>query len=306
MILLLAAPALADAPPPPLDWSNIETVIATPGKRGPVMWRVTKGDSEVVLIGLVDPVPKDLAWSKDGVTQALTGARQLLLNPSASVGLVEGLWYLTWHSGDIYLPGDMTVDKTLPDALRKRYVAAVARSGKDADRYGTYRPPLAALRLESDLVKAEGLTVDEPSKSIARIASHLDVEARPVAEYEALPMLRQLPQMSDAANQACVKDALDDIDQIGAHARAAAEAWAQGDLDGIKANFSEQRFQSCIEAVPGVSVLFQRAVHDSVGAVNTALAKPGKTVMLAGFGTLLKKGGILDSLKAEGLAIDAP
>ncbi len=306
LIVLVCGLARADTPTPPSDWSNIETVVVTARKPGPVMWRVTKGDSSVVLIGFVGPVPKDLAWNQDGVTDALTGARQLLLNARASVGLVEGLWYLAWHSGDVYLPDGTTVETTLPEPLRKRYLAALPKSGHGADRYSSLRPPLALLRLEGDVIDAEGLTGKEPSSSIERIARRLDVKTKPVADYEALPMLKALPQMSPAANEACVKDALDDLDDIAAHAKAAAEAWAVGDLDALKANWSEQRFQSCIEAVPGVSVLFQRAVHDSVAAVDAALTKPGKTVMLVSFGALLKKDGILDRLKAEGLAIEQP
>lgn len=306
LVVLVCGLARADAPQPSSEWSNIETVVVTARKPGPVMWRVTKGDSSVILIGFVDPVPKDLNWNKDGVTAALTGARELLLNAQASIGLIEGLWYLTWHSSDIHLPDGTTVEQTLPEPLRKRYLAALARSKHDADRYSSLRPPLAMLRLEGDVNEAEGLTGKEPSTAIHDIAQHLGVSAKPVADYEALPMLRALPQMSASANETCVKDALDDLDDIAAHARPAAEAWAVGDLDKLKANWREQRFQSCIQAVPGVSVLFQRAVHDSVAAVNTALTKPGKTVMIASFDALLKKDGILDRLKAQGLEIEEP
>jgi uncharacterized protein YbaP (TraB family) len=305
LVVLVCGLARADTPTPS-DWSNIETVVVTARKPGPVMWRVTKGDSSVILIGFVGPVPKDFAWNKEGVTDALKGARQLLLNAQASIGLVEGLWFLAWHSGDIHLPDGTTVEQTLPEPLRKRYLAALAKSLKDADTYSSLRPPLAVLRLEGDVIDAEGLTGKEPANSIESIARHLGVSAKPVANYEALPMLRMLPQMSAAANETCVKDALDDIDAITAHAKPAAEAWAAGNLDMLKANWSEQRFQSCIELVPGASVLFQRAVHDSVAAVKTALTKPGKTVMIVSFGALLRKDGILDSLKAEGLQIDEP
>lgn len=198
------------------------------------------------------------------------------------------------------------MELTLPEPLRKRFVAAVAKSKHDADHYSSLRPPLALLRLEGDVIEAEGLTGKEPSNSIEKIARHLGVSAKPVADYEALPMLRALPQMSATANETCVKDALDDLDNIAAHSKAAAQAWAAGDLDVLKTNWLEQRFQSCIQVVPGVSVLFQRAVRDSVAAVNAALGKPGKTVMLVSFGALLKKDGVLDRLKAEGLEIEQP
>jgi hypothetical protein len=305
-LVLVCGFARADTPAPPTEWSNIETVVVTPRLPGPVMWRVSKGDSSVILVAFVDPVPKDLNWDKAGVTEALTGARQLLLNAQATVGLFEGLWYLTWHSGDVYLPSGTTVEATLPEPLRRRYLAAIAKSHHDADHYSSLRPPLAMLRLEGDVIDAEGFTGKEPSTSIHDIARHLGIRAKPVADYEALPMLRALPQMSAAANETCVKDALDDLDDISAHAKPAAEAWAVGDLDKLKAHWSEQRFQRCIQLVPGVSILFRRAVHDSVVAVDTALTTPGKTVMIVSFDALLKKDGILDRLEAEGLAIEQP
>ena len=306
LIVLVCGLARADTPTPPSEWSNIETVIVTARKPGPPMWRVTKGDASVILIALVDPVPNDLKWNKDSVTDALTGAKQLLLNAQATVGLFEGLWYLTWHSGDIHLPDGTTVESTLPEPLRKRYLAALARSKHDADHYSSLRPPLAVLRMEGDVIEAQGLTGKEPSTTIHDIARHLGVSAKPVADYEALPMLRALPQMSAEANVTCVENALDDLDDIAALAKPAAEAWAVGDLDKLKANWSDQRFQRCIQLVPGASVLFQRAVHDSVAAANTALATPGKTVMIVSFDALLKKDGILDRLKAEGLEIEQP
>ena len=100
-----------------------------------------------------------------------------------------------------------------------------------------------------------------------------------------------------------MKAALDDIDAVSAHAAAAAKAWASGDLAGIKANYSEQRFESCIQSMPSFAALFQRAVNDSVNAVDTALAQHGKTVMVASIGSLLRQNGILDRLRAEGATI---
>ena len=75
-----------------------------------------------------------------------------------------------------------------------------------------------------------------------------------------------------------------------------AQAWAVGDLGGIKASYSEQRFESCIQSMPSFAALFQRAVNNSLGAANAALAKPGKTVMAVPLGALLRKGGLLDRL----------
>jgi hypothetical protein len=304
-LLVIACAARAD-PPPVQDWSNIETVVVTAHVPGPPMWHVRKGGAEVVLIGIVDPLPKDLDWNTDGVRAALKGASELLLPPKASAGLFEVLWLLAWHSDALYLPGGTTVESTLPPELRARFIAARDRIHGDAGRYSGLRPPLAALRLEGDVLKTQGLTMDEPAAALRRLARDGGVPSRFVADYEAIPMLKQLPGMPQAANDACVKAALDDIDAVSAHAAAAAHAWASSDLAGIKANYSEQRFESCIQSMPSISALFERAVNDSANAVDTALAGHGKTVMVSSIGLLLRQNGILDRMRAEGATIEGP
>jgi uncharacterized protein YbaP (TraB family) len=300
---LLAFGFAAHADPPPVqDWStNIETVIVTAHVPGPPIWRIRKGDAEVVLIGIVQPLPEGLDWNKDAVQDALKGARALLLPPKASAGLFDMLWLLAWHSDALYLPRGTTMESTLPTDLGARFVAARDKIHGDPGRYSNLRPPLAG-----DILKAQHLVADEPLGALQHLAHTAGVPSRFVADYEAIPMLKQLPDMPEAANDACAKAALDDIDAVSARAATVANAWASGDLAGIKASYSEQRFESCIQSVPSVAALFKRAVNDSVNAVAAALAQPGKTVMAASIGSLLRQNGILDRLRAEDATIEGP
>jgi uncharacterized protein YbaP (TraB family) len=220
--------------------------------------------------------------------------------------LFDMLWLLAWNSDALYLPGKTSVESILPPDLRARFVAMRDSFQGDAGRYSSLRPPLAALRLEGDFLKARDLTLDQPSAALRQLARDAHVPSRFVADYAAIPILKQLPKMPQAANEICVKAALDDMDALSAHAAAAAQAWAVGDLDGIRANYSEQRFESCIQSMPSSAALFQRAVNDSVAALNGALAKPGKTVMAVSIGALFRRGGLLDRLNAEGLTVEAP
>jgi uncharacterized protein YbaP (TraB family) len=220
--------------------------------------------------------------------------------------LFDMLWLLAWNSDALYLPGNTTVESTLPPDLRARFTTRRETIHGDADRYSNLRPPLAALRLEGDFLKARNLTQDEPSAALRQLARDAHASSRFVADYAAIPIIKQLPNMPQAANEACVTAALDDMDAVAAHATPMAQAWAVGDLDGIKGNYSEQRFESCIQSMPSFSAMFQRAVNDSLGAANAALAKPGKTVMAVPLGALLRKGGLLDRLAAEGLTVEAP
>ncbi|HVV66152.1 MAG TPA: TraB/GumN family protein [Rhizomicrobium sp.] len=306
IVLAACCGARADEPQRE-DWSpNIETVIVTAHEAGPLIWRVSDGDSTVYLLGVVEPVPDGLEWNDAGVRAALKGARELLLPPKASVGLVEGLWFLLWHSSDVYLPSDTPMESTLPEALRIRFETARNQIRRDAGRYARLRPPLAGLRLEADFLKARDLTADEPGDTLRGIARRFGVSSRPIADYGALPMLRQLPTMSRAANEGCLKALLDDIDAIRARARPAAEAWAKGDLPALETYFSEQRFESCIEALPSFAALAARSANDSLSAVRASLAKPGKTVIALSVGALLRRNGVLDRLEAAGFKVQPP
>jgi uncharacterized protein YbaP (TraB family) len=301
LAVLVCGIARADAPPVQ-DWSKtIETVIVTAHKPGPLMWRITKGDSTVILLPVVEPVPEKLDWNSAGVSEALKGARQLLLQPHASVGLAEGLWFMAWNSSSVLLPSETPMESTLPEGLRKRFAATRDSVHQDADRYARLRVPLAGLRLEGDFLEASKLTQEEPVDTIRHIARGWGVSSKPIAEYEAIPMLKQLPAMPAEANAACMKASLDDIDALRAHAVPTAQAWAKGDLDTIENNYSEQHFESCIQAMPSFAALFERGVTDSMKAVNGALAKPGKTVMIVSMGAMLRKNGLLERLEAQGL-----
>ncbi|HEX2593153.1 MAG TPA: TraB/GumN family protein [Rhizomicrobium sp.] len=301
-----AAPAAA-ANAPVQDWSkDIETVVVTVDNRGPLIWHVQKGDSELYILGIVTPVPETLEWRTGGVEAALKGASQLLLPPQASVGLFEGVWFLMWNRDAIYLPSSTTMESTLPADLSARFTKVRDSLHRDADRYSDLRVPLAGLRLAGDFQKSAGLDYRKVSKMLDRLASRAHVKSKPIATYEALPLVKQLPKMSPAANAACMKAALDDIEVQRVHAEPAAEAWAVGDLDGIKANYSDTRFESCIQSMPSFSALFDRAVRDSTNAANAALARKGKTLMVVSMGELLRRGGLLERLRAEGVTVDPP
>jgi uncharacterized protein YbaP (TraB family) len=301
--LFICVDSLAHADAPPVqDWSkNIETVVVTAHLAGPLMWRITKGNSTVILLPVVEPVPEKLDWNSAGVSEALKGARQLLLQPHATVGLAEGLWFMAWNSSSVLLPSETPMESTLPDAQRKRFAAARDSVHQDADRYARLRIPLAGLRLEGDFLETSKLTQEEPVDTIRHIARGLGVSPKPIAEYEAIPILKQLPAMSAEANAACMKASLDDIDALRTHGVATAQAWAKGDLETIEANYSEPHFESCIQAMPSSAALFERGVTDSMKAVNDALAKPGKTVMVVSMGGMLRKNGLLERLEAQGL-----
>ena len=90
------------------------------------------------------------------------------------------------------------------------------------------------------------------------------------------------------------------------HAVAAAQAWAVGNLEGIKANYSETKLDACMQQNNAYSVLREKATGDMANAIAGALKKPGKSFAVIPMGIWLRKGGVLDRLEAAGLTVSGP
>ena len=299
--------AAAPAAPPIADWSNIETVIVTAKQPGPALWHVMRGNSEVWILATVEPSPDDLKWDTHEIASLLKGSNVLLLPPRGQVGVFEGAWFLlTGGLGTLEQPDDKTLESTLPEPLKSRFVATRTRVGRDPDRYDKYLPAVAALILESDFWKANKLNFNGPQKTVESLAGREGVPVRPIAVYPAMDVVHDVPNMSPAANRACLQDALDDIDIESTHAAAAAQAWAVGDLEGVKAHYSETKLDACLQQSSAYSRLREKATGDMANAISGALNKPGKTFAIIPTGIWLRKGGVLERLEAAGLTVSGP
>ena len=308
ILLALATTAAHAADTPVTDWA-MEVVDVEAKAPGPAMWQLKKGDSVVWVLGTVGLMPEKLAWSTVQLDRAVAGANAVLLPPKAEVGFFgffDMSWFLLTHRGALSMPGDEKLEDSLSPELRRRFVAARQELHEKADRYEDDSPLLAGFKLLGDFTKAEKLTIDLPERTAEKIARVHHVAVRHVAEYSANPVIKEMLKLPPEAGRVCFKDAVDDYETLSRHTLAAADAWAMGDVAGIKANYSISLFSGCVSQAKSYNNLDQRAVGDVVKAVNEALAKPGKTVLVIDIGWLFRAGGAAEQLKAEGVTIEGP
>ena len=310
LAVLTAALAIGATPVPSTapvqDWSNVETVTVTAHAPGPSLWHVAKGNSEVWILATVGPLPKGMSWDSDRVENLMKGANAVLLPPRGKVGFFEGSWFLLTSMSTLEQPDGTTLESTLPEPLKSRFIAARVKIGEDADRYDEYLGGVAALRLESDYWDSAKLTPYEPERTIEHLASHARADADPVAEYPAMDVVKAVPRMTPQAHLRCLEFALGDIEQQQAHAVAAAQAWATGDLVGVKANYVETRLDDCFQQNSVYAAMRETAIGDMTKAIEAALDKPGHTVAVMPMGLLLRKGAVLERLQAAGLTVESP
>ena len=283
------------------SWTVGELVV-TAKAQGPVLWRVAKGGSEVWILGALPNMPRRQAWDTARLERVITGANVVLTRPRASVDLFTVLGVLT----HLNLPRGRTLDQELPADLEARFAQARALAGVNAGRYARMKPVWAAWRLLGDYYGAARLSYTEPQDTLARLASRHHTPVRPIATYRAKPVVRNFEAMTEAQGQACLADAVSDVLHDSRHAASAAKAWAVGDLRAVREHYAEPAFGLCLESAPSFAVLKDKNVGDTVAAIDAALSRPGKSVAIVPLGDLLRDGGALQRLRAEGATITAP
>ncbi len=301
--LLLVLPLQAQPAP---QWAQIEQV-EVKARPGPAVWHLTRGNSEVWLLGTVGVMPKDLDWNKDYLSELLDGARAILMPPKADVGLVDIAWFLLMHGGELSLPRGQTLEAGLAEPLRTRFVATRNAVSDDAGDYATDIPIRAAIRLQQDMMKKADLTGREPNETIADLARRKHIAIKPVTQFAAMDAVRDILKLSPEQQRACLAEAVEDVDWSLAHAGKAARAWAVGDIKGVRANYSESRLGNCVmAAVHAFGDMDARNIADTGAAIDAALNQPGKTIAVVGMRQLLKRGGVLERLQAMHVTIEGP
>ena len=307
---LVAAPLSARAQTPPTEtaqnWGAPE-IVEVQAPPGPAVWHLTRGASEVWILGTVGAMPDGLKWNKEYLAELLDGARAILLPPRPSVGVFEGAWFLITNGSKFSLPRGQSLEPSLPPELRARFIALREKLGEDEGRYRTDTPLRAALRLFQDLGDKLDLTRDEPRDTIGRLARTKHVPSAPIARYEVLDAAEDVLKLDPAQQKVCLAQSVEDIDRAFNHAVPAAQAWAVGDIKAVKVNYGESRVLDCVTAaVHSVADINERNVADYTQSINAALDQPGKTIAVIDIGPLLRRNGVLERLEALHVAVEGP
>jgi uncharacterized protein YbaP (TraB family) len=310
---LLATSAAAQDAPPALDpvvpeWAEIETVTARAAP-GPALWHVTKGDSEVWVLGMIGTLPKNVAWNSKPLAEVMTGSRALIVDGRPDIDLLDISWFLITHCCSFFRLDHGRLDDFLPEPTRVKLSAMRERVGGDARLYQGDEPFGAGMRLNGDFNRkyADDLRGDNPMPAVLKLARDRHVPQQPVSHFDPIPMVKEAFKLTPQQQLPCLEASMQDIERRVPNARPMAEAWAVGDIRSVKEHFAEPRMVDCLAAaVHAFGAIQQNRVPAFVAAIATALEKPGKTFAVVDLGPLLRKGGVLEQLEGRGFTIEGP
>jgi uncharacterized protein YbaP (TraB family) len=279
----------------------VEVIARLPG---PALWRVSTPTSQIWLLGLAAPLPHDFKWNDQRVAKALEGARELVVPPTASLGLGDVFGLLIDSKHLVHLPPGQTVRDGLPPELRARWEEAARGVGQEPARYDHWRPVIATLALVQDAERRERLDPAGAQGSVAAMARKMRVKTRHLADYRAVELIEGLAATPPEGSNACLDLAAGMASTLKFDAPKLAQAWAKGDLAAVRA--MNDRSAECLAGVPAVAALRDRVAADWAKDLKSELAKPGKVMVASDLDTLTRKGGLLDQMKAEGLDVIGP
>lgn len=294
-----AAPGVAEP--------EIYTVSVTADSRRPAIWRVTRGNSEVWILPTVGLMPENLEWNQQSLAKLIAGARQVMLPPQPDINLIDIGWFYIWNGDLIRQPRGQTLEASLPEPLRTRFAAARALAKRDADRYASDVPAVAAIRLGGDFARARDLSRREPRRTVERLAREARVKVANVGSFEVMPAVRELLSLPQDKQRICLAQVVDDTERMARDADRAANEWADGRILAAQSYYSETRLLDCATSLSPRAASIE-SLHNTLmaNAIDAALKTPGKSVAVIPLGPLTRKGGVLDLLSGKGVTIHRP
>ena len=188
-----------------------------------------------------------------------------------------------------YMGRDRGVEKRRPLlAAQALYEAALDKSGLRTD--GVVAPVLRRARKDGGVPLVETtvrLTVDDPKGVLQELAE------------------------SDLADRDCFAGTLDRIETDLDNMRARANAWAVGDIEGLRALPYENHYATCEEALTASALAQRLGIADMRHAPRRVAGDgtsrwPGASVRALPMHHLLGADGMLEKLAARGYTIEAP
>jgi uncharacterized protein YbaP (TraB family) len=303
---------MAAAPIP----GDVPEAIEVLGERaGPNLWKVSKDDHVLWVLGTLQPLPKKMTWRSKAVESVLDESQELLAGQPAvdiDAGPIESIkLYLKWRRA-ARSPDDATLKDVVPPELYARFSALKAKYAPHDDRVEELRPILAAGRLFQKAVDAAGLSADNDIEAAVRkLARKHRVKVREVklkiedpggviTEIGAIPREAQI-----RCFEATIARLENDVDAMKARAR----AWALGDVNALRALASPEQATACWAALssgPQVKELGAHLRDAWIAAAEESLARNRVTLALQSMDRLLGSDGILAALQSKGYAVEGP
>lgn len=321
--LSCAAYAQSSAPAVPAtsEIPKLAPVVVTGVLPGPALWKVSKGDHVMWVLGLTSPVPKNMRWKSTEVESKIAASQTVLKSPSLKIGVHTSFYFSSMMPQVSQMrnnPGDETLHDVLAPELYQYWQEQKAKYLSGNQTVERMRPIWAGRELYEAALKHYGL-VDQYGleHTIYKVAKHDGVS---IVDTSYQLMLKDpgntVNVLSEKSmnDQRCLRQVLDALDHGLVQATLRANAWATGDIDTLRTIFSQVQQDACLSTIDesqfakalGIDDIGDRVEKSWIAAAEHALDQNHQTVAVLPMHELLAPNGYLSVLQSDGYNVQAP
>lgn len=311
----ITARAAAGRPPAAAAPQQLEEIAIIGERPGPRLWKVSKGEHVLWLLGTLNHLPKRMTWRSSEVEAALAESQELLtsgLSVSASVGPIGAIrLYVQWRRTQKN-PDRLKLNVWLPAPLYARFEALKARFDADDDGIEELRPSFAALRLYEHAVDAAGMTAhDQVEQTVVRLAKRrgIPIQRAELKVEDPSGALKEVSALPPTVEIDCLAATVTRIETDLPSMQERAKAWAIGDVDRLRALPYPNQREVCLSALsnsPRIKALIDRVGQAWRTEAESALIRNRVSFAMRPIYELLDTDGPLAKFRAEGYVVEGP
>jgi uncharacterized protein YbaP (TraB family) len=307
--------ATSGAAPAATPSAAVVEIEVTGERPGPSMWKISKDEHVLWIMGTLEPLPKRMTWRSKALEDVLAQSQEVLpsrpvfgfsWNPIAALRL-----YWQWR-GMQKNPDHATLQTTLPPALYARFSALRNKYAPRDKEMEDLRPMLAALRLFEKGIDASGLSFNhQVPNAILKLAErrHVRVHRMTLPIDDPRGLLKEIGQIPVQAQIGCLETTVARLESDLDAMKARAAAWAVGDVDALRKLPLPDQQAACLATLSRSARfkdLNEKTARAWMQGANEALATNASTLALKPIYELLGQGGILERFRAQGYSVEGP
>ncbi|MGB0135558.1 TraB/GumN family protein [Dokdonella sp.] len=304
------------------EFATLDTIVVSGEQPGPGLWKVSKDDHELWILGTLSPLPKRMSWVSRDVEAIIADSQEVILMPNVSLsvkgGMIRGLFLLPSLMKARNNPDKEKLVDVVPPDLYARWKVLKARYMGNGNSVEKRRPIFAAYDLYESAIKRSGLSQkDVVSGGVKKAARRNKVE---LVE----PELDLRIESPGSALRDFRKSSLDDLDCFAKTMsrletdieamKLRGNAWATGDIEAIQSLPYTDQLHACSDAILNASVVEERGLADLrpriysiwLTAAESSLQRNAKSFAILPMRLLLADDGLLTQLRDRGYTIDPP
>lgn len=303
--------------------TDVDVVLVSGQYTGPGLWKVSKGDHALWILGTVSPVPKGMDWYSPQAESVLAQTQEIIGAPgfSSSVGaggMLKMAFAMPTMLRAFKNPDGESLRDVLPADLYGRWeVLKPAYLGND-NSVEQWRPVFASGKLYQAALKRSGLVNGTGvGKRIGEAAEEHKIKwtsSMIRTDIKDPKKLAKSLARADIDDVACFRSVLDRLELDVANAAERANAWATGDMSALRRLFRHGDVTPCFEAVTNTEAARSLGAGDAVArgqqlwlqAAEAALAANHTSFSTLPVAELLQADGLLARLQAKGYVVVAP